>query len=93
MSARELRQKYTRIFAGMQRYSRVFAWMVVAGNVFQILAALAVDHVFLTPGLTPLVGVGVEGLMIFIGTRQRGLNNIVQNAATRRSARCGPTIR
>lgn len=81
MSAKELRQKYTRSFAGMQRYSRVSAWMVVAGYVFQILAAIAVGHVLMAQGLSPLVGLGVAGLMIFIGTRLRGLNNIVHECS------------
>ena len=81
MSAKELRTKYMRDFARMSRYSPLFAWGIVAGYLFQIgLAVLAGGYLTSLP-LSWLTVLGSILLMIFIGTRFRGLNNIIHECS------------
>lgn len=81
MSARILRQKYNRAFAGMTRYSTSLGWMIVAGYVLQIILAVSAGGFLLTiePNwITVLMAIVV---VLFIGTRFRGLNNIIHECS------------
>lgn len=77
MSGQLVRQKFMRQFVGMPKYSRWTAWLLVFFYLVQALVGIFVGHYLLS---FPLSGLTV-GLMIltslFIGTRLRGLNNIV----------------
>ena len=81
MSAKALRTKYTREFARMSRYSPLFAWAIVAGYLLQITLAVLVGGYLMSLPFTGLVLLGTVTLMIFIGTRFRGLNNIIHECS------------
>ncbi len=81
MSARALRQKYTRSFVGLDKHARATAWAIVIGYFIQIAASVGLGAYLLSipvTGLTMTIGVL---LMLFIGTRLRGLNNIVHECS------------
>lgn len=77
MSGQVIREKFMRRFVGMTKYSRWFAWLIVSFYVAQIFAGILAGHYLLSLSASGLT----IGLMIltsvFIGTRLRGLNNIV----------------
>lgn len=77
MSGKDLRQRFMRRLAGMRKYSRLYAWLVVASYVAQVFAAIAVGHWMLTQQPSVLLFIGMFLLILFIGTRFRGFNNIV----------------
>jgi len=62
---------------GLERYSPLRGWMVVGGYVAFILGAIVLGHMLLQQPLTVWSGLGVAALSLFIGTRLRGINNIV----------------
>lgn len=81
MSAKILRQKYNIKFARMDRYSSTYAWLIVFGYLLQVaLAILAGGALLSLPfgWFLPPVAVVV---MLFIGTRFRGLNNIIHECS------------
>ena len=77
MSGQLLRRKYILRFFGMTRYSRTIAWAIVGAYCGFILASIWFGYYLLTLPTT----LGSVGMMlvtsIFIGTRLRGINNIV----------------
>ncbi len=77
MSGQSLRRKYILRFFGMKRYSRMIAWMIVCAYFALIVAAIWFGNYLLS--LTTSVGsvLMMTATAIFIGTRFRGLNNIV----------------
>lgn len=81
MSAQSLRQKYNRTFAGMKKYSRFYSWSVVALYVVQLFGAVVIGHFVLNAGAGLFGGIAVAGLMLFVATRMRGLNNIVHECS------------
>lgn len=81
MSAKQLRAKYTRKFVGMDKYARSTAWIILASYLFQIIAAAALGAVLLSYPLSGWTVSGIGLLMLFIGTRLRGLNNIIHECS------------
>ena len=81
MSAQELRQRYTRAFAGMKKHSRFSGWLILGLYVGQILGAIALGHVILLGEVSFLGGLAIAGLMLFVATRMRGLNNIIHECS------------
>ena len=81
MSAQSLRQKYTRVFAGMKKYNGSTAWLIVFMYIAQLMAAVALGHILLTLSASFFSVIGVFLLMIFVATRMRGLNNIVHECS------------
>lgn len=81
MSGHSVRSKFMRRFIGLEKYSRLIAWSVVAFYIAQILGAMVVGHLLLNSSLSWLSIVGMVALAIFIGTRMRGLNNIVHECS------------
>ncbi len=77
MAGQELRQNFMRQFVGMTKYTRQFAWLIVASYLIQIVAAVLVGHHFLSLSLSWMTIAGMALTSIFIGTRLRGVNNIV----------------
>ena len=81
MSAKILRQKYNREFAGMERYSARAGWMIVAGYVLQIsLAVMAGGHLLSFDPSWVVILMAIA-IIVFIGTRFRGLNNIIHECS------------
>ena len=81
MSAIMLRQKYNRKFARMAKYPTHVAYLIVLAYVAQILGAVAAGSYLLSFEYgwpTPIVAFA---LMVFIGTRMRGLNNIIHECS------------
>ncbi len=77
MSRRIVSQKFMRRFTGMTKYSRWVAWLVICTYLAMVFAAIAVGHYLVATPLT-WVSAGLMALTsFFIGTRLRGLNNIV----------------
>jgi fatty acid desaturase len=77
MSGKSLRRTYIRRFVGLTRYSRAVAWMTVTAYLGLIAISVAVGAYLLSlPASVWSVG-AVVAIVIFIGTRLRGINNIV----------------
>ena len=81
MSANTLRQKYMRGFASMDKYSRMVAWTIVLGYLTQIAISVAAGGYLLTQPITWVSGLIAALLILFIGTRMRGLNNIIHECS------------
>ncbi len=81
MSAKKLRARYTRKFVGMEKYSRSIAWLILTSYILQIAISVAVGDYLLSLPTTALTGAGIGMLMLFVGTRMRGLNNIIHECS------------
>lgn len=81
MSGLQLRQRYMRRFVGMTRYSRGMAWAVVGFYVLQALGGVWLGHYLLSLPVTWLSVLAMVLTALFIGTRLRGLNNIVHECS------------
>lgn len=81
MSAKLLRAKYTRKFYGLDKYARSMAWFILASFIFQIIGAVWVGTLLLSLPFNGWVACGIAGVMLFIGTRLRGLNNIIHECS------------
>ncbi len=77
MAGQELRQQFMRQFVGMTKYSRRDAWLIVAFYLTQVLGGVIVGHYLLSLSLSWATIVLMALTSVFIGTRLRGLNNIV----------------
>jgi fatty acid desaturase len=77
MSGKQLRRQYNREFFGMTKYSRFTAWAMVSSYLVQILACIFAGHYLLSLSLSPVTVLLMGLTSLFIGTRLRGLNNIV----------------
>lgn len=77
MSGTQLRKRYIHQFSGMRRYARAAAWAVFGAYVLVIIASVLLGNYLLSLPVTWwTVGLMVV-TSIFIGTRLRGINNIV----------------
>ena len=77
MNAKNLRHKYMRSFIGLDKYTRLTAWGIFASYVLQLIIAVTAGSILVTLPITWLT-IAVGGLlMLIIGTRLRGLNNII----------------
>jgi len=81
MSAKILRQKYMRDFSGMEKYKRLSSWAILAGYFSQIAAAAGIGMLLLGLENLWVVAPGMFLVLIFIGTRMRGLNNIIHECS------------
>ncbi len=77
MSGQSLRSKYMRQFFGMRKYSRTIAWMTVGAYFGLILGFIWLGSYMLSQPITAWSVAALAGCSIFIGTRLRGINNIV----------------
>ena len=77
MSGQLLRQKFMRRFVGMTRYSRLTAWLFVSFYLIQVFGGIFLGHYLLSLSLSAATVVLMVLTAVFIGTRLRGLNNIV----------------
>lgn len=81
MSARHLRERYNRIFVTLDRYPDWVAWAIFGFYVLQIGLAYWIGTIVLSVGVGPWGALAIVGLMLFIATRLRGLNNIVHECS------------
>lgn len=81
MSGRVLRRTYVRGFLGLERYRRMDAWLIVAAYVGLILAAIALGTYLLTLPISVWTIAAMIATAAFIGTRLRGINNIVHECS------------
>ncbi len=81
MSARSLRQKYTRKFARMDKYPAYVACLIVFAYVAQVFGAVAAGAYLLSVPYSWGTPLGAFALMVFVGTRFRGLNNIIHECS------------
>jgi len=81
MSGHALRQKFNARVGGLTAYSRGAAIFVACSYVLQTLAAVALGRSLLHSEPTISSGVVLALLMVFVGTRFRGLNNIVHECS------------
>jgi fatty acid desaturase len=81
MSAAELRRKYMKPLAGMDKHSRLGAWAIFSTYVLLILASVLLGAVLLTLPVSAWTVAAMAFLALFIGTRLRGLNNIVHECS------------
>lgn len=72
-----IRERFMRRFVGLSRYPRAVAWLVVLMCIGLALAGVVFGHYLLSLELTWLTGLLMAATSFFIGTRLRGLNNIV----------------
>ena len=70
-----------RSFARMEKYTSTVAWLVVAGYIGQLLALVLVGHLLLSLPFSSLTGAAMALVALLIGTRLRGLNNIVHECS------------
>ena len=81
MSAKALRARYTRDFVGMDKYKRGIAWCILSSYLVQIVASIVLGAFLLSLPLTLLTSVGMAVTAVVIGTRMRGLNNIIHECS------------
>lgn len=81
MAGKDLRQLYMRRFVGMTKYARHEGAVIVGLYIVQIVASVLVGQYLLSLPLTVSTGVLMAVVVLFIGTRLRGLNNIVHECS------------
>lgn len=77
MSGSAVRQQFMKEFRGLSVYSRRTAVLIVASYVLQVVLAIGLGYWLLQSPLELATGIALALIMLFIGTRLRGLNNIV----------------
>ena len=81
MTGQDLRQKFMRKFVGMEKYTRPQAWSIVSLYILQLLGGVLVGHMLLGITLSWLSVFGMILVVVFLGTRLRGINNIVHECS------------
>lgn len=81
MSVEILRKRFMPRFIGMERYSRTGAWAVVLSYIMQIAVLVGLGRYLLTLQVSFLNVVLMGLAALLIGTRFRGLNNIVHECS------------
>ena len=81
MSGKAVRQHFMKEFRGLERNSEAVAALTVASYTSQILAAIGLGYWLLQLPLSIATGGALALLALFIGTRLRGLNNIVHECS------------
>lgn len=77
MSGISVRQHYMRAFRGLQGSTRWICAAVVLGYVGCIAGSMIAGYWILQYPIDPYNGLALAAIVLFIGTRLRGLNNIV----------------
>jgi fatty acid desaturase len=81
MSGRVLRRTYVRRFLGLERYRRLDAWLIVAAYIGFIFAAILLGSYLLTLPISVWTVTAEVATAAFIGTRLRGINNIIHECS------------
>ena len=77
MSGTVVRRQFIREFRNLRANSRLVAGFTVASYFLQVLAAVCLGYWLLRLDISAWTAIGIPALMLFIGTRLRGFNNIV----------------
>lgn len=77
MSVKHIRTKFMPQFRGLSKYSRSAAWLMFAWYIIQTFGAIVAGHFLLENPISAASVVLMILAAVFIGTRLRGLNNIV----------------
>jgi fatty acid desaturase len=81
MSGHTLRIEFLREFKDLRANPRWLAIVIVASYVLQLVVAICLGYWILQSQLTLPTGIALVMLIFFIGTRLRGLNNIVHECS------------
>lgn len=81
MSGHAVRQQFLREFRGLSTNSRPKSMLIVVSYILQVITAIALGYWMLQSPLAFPTGLGLVGLVLFIGTRLRGFNNIVHECS------------
>jgi len=81
MSGHAVRRQFMKQFKGLSVSSRRISGLIVASYVSQAMAAMGLGYWLLQQPQTVATGFGVALVMFFIGTRLRGINNIVHECS------------
>ncbi len=80
MSCVSVRKEFMKPFRSLKKHSRLGSWAILASYVTQIIASGVAGYLLLnTHNSIAYLGVGI--LVLFIGTRFRGINNIVHECS------------
>ena len=88
MSGHAVRQQFMQEFRGLSRNTRPISGMIIACYVLQVMLVSGLVYWFLRQPLPRTTGLGVAAVMFFIGTRLRGVNNIVHECSHFTFTRC-----
>lgn len=81
MSGKSVRRQFMKEFRDLSRNSEAVAGLAVASYTFQILVSIGVGYWLVQLPLSAATGGGLAFLMLLIGTRLRGINNIVHECS------------
>lgn len=81
MSGHAVRRQFLKEFRGFSMYSRRISAVIVGSYILQIIVAICLGYWMLQSPLTTGTGLGLVIIVLFIGTRLRGLNNIVHECS------------
>lgn len=81
MSGRAVRQQFMKEFRTLHRNNERLAALTVAFYIAQISIAIGIGYLILQSPLSAATGLALAFLVIFTGTRLRGLNNIVHECS------------
>ena len=77
MSGNAVRKQFMRGFRNLSVNSRQESALIIASYILQLITAIGFGYWLLISPLSFSTGLGLAVVMFFIGTRLRGLNNIV----------------
>lgn len=81
MSHADIRRRFNRRLTGLTRYTKPAGWALVLGYLGQAGLGVVLGHYLLSLELSWASAVGMAAVAVFIGTRLRGLNNIVHECS------------
>lgn len=81
MPGHAVRQQFLKEFRNLGTYSRRMSVVIIASYISQVLVAIAVGFWLLQPPIPLPTTVAAGILVLFIGTRLRGFNNIVHECS------------
>ena len=81
MSAKTVRQRFVKEFRNLSRNTERTATLIVFWYMLQIAVTMAAGWWLLQAPFSILTGAGLAVIVIFIGTRLRGINNIVHECS------------
>ena len=81
MTAKTLRQRHARAFIQLERYPVWVGWAIVGAYLGMIAIAIAVGAALISAPVGIGEGLIIVALMLFIGSRLRGLNNVIHECS------------
>lgn len=81
MPGHDVRQQFLKEFRGLRGNSRPVSAFILASYLLQLAGAMGLGYWLLQSPLSLLTGLGLTVLVFFMGTRLRGINNIVHECS------------